>query len=273
MKIHTLGSAYDLHGRDKTASKAGADDACVANFTTVFQQNLTGAQAEVLNTKPEASENPFGVADVESLTSAFRTWKDSRQSVGASNDYLERIHDQADAFETLMHKASVEGGYVDPIAFIQGLSIQEHQTLQHIHSLAEPLSPGRLSQEGALNLLLPPNQRKDIDKNGFVMVGEAKTWVFPPVDAPAAVKAAWDQVVAESGKTELTLQGSFLPSPFEENAYIGTQVSSYLDLIAQRLEGAKLAQQYDFPWQRDERTQQIEFLTRFLSVLETTEVD
>lgn len=271
MKIQTTDASHSVQNHPKLSSQSAKNGSAIANFNTVFQQGLAKTPADASSTKQKELANPFGVADAESLSSAFYSWKESRQNAGVGNDYLERIQDQAGAFEVLMHKASAEGGFANPIAFITGLSNQERQTLQHIHSLAESIVPDRLSQEGALNLLLPPNQRKDIDKNGFVMVGEAKTWVFPPVDAPAEVKAAWEQVVAESEKTELTLQSSFMPSPFQENAYLGKKISTYLDLISQRLEGAKLAQKYDFPWQQDERTKQITFLTRFLEVLESTQ--
>jgi hypothetical protein len=276
MKIQTSGPSYgaqNLYGaqnRQSVSSKT-EEDAAMANFDAMFQSGLRGVKADASQATSAEPVNPFGVADAESLTSAFRAWKASRQGAGVGNDYLERIQEQADAFEALIHKASKEGGFADPIAFIKGLSSQERKTLQHIHSLAEPIAPGRLSEEGALNLLLPPNQLKDIDKNGFVMVGEAKTWFFPPVDAPDEVKAAWDKAVEESGQSSLALQGSFLPSPFQENAYLGTNVSSYLDLINERIEGAKFSQKYDFPWQQEDRKKQIAFLTRFLEILGETQ--
>ena len=167
MKIQSSGPTYNYNNVQLRKASSPSEDASTASssFDAMFQNRLKGANAGVSNTTSQVSDNPFGVADADTLISAFRTWKESRQGAGVGNDYLGRIHEQADAFEGLLQKASSEGGYADPIAFIQGLSAQERRSLQQIHSLAEPIAPGRLSKEGALNLLLPPNQLKDIDKN------------------------------------------------------------------------------------------------------------
>lgn len=267
MHIRTSDPSSIYH-RPEKAERQAEESSAMANFSTVFQQ-LAQAQSRQANTSDEAeAANPFGIETPAGQKAAFRSWLESRQSAGVGAEYLGNLSRQADAFEVLIDKAHQAGAYHDPKAFVLGLSSEERATLQQIHNIAEPIAPGRLTQEGALNLLLSPNQRKDIDKDGFVMVGEAKTWVFPPVDAPPEVKAAWDKAVAESDKSELLLQTAFMPPPFQENVYLGQDVNTYLDLISQRLSGAKESLKSDYEWQKEDRRKQIAFLTRFLEILE-----
>lgn len=269
MKIQT--QSTPLYNPLEKPNRSAEESSASPHFSTLFQQMAQARSSGSASAEPESSAESLGIAAPEAQKSAFHSWLASRQAQGAGPDYLDNLNQQTEAFEALIDKAYAANAYKDPQAFLKSLSTKELHTLQQVNSLAEPIATGRLSQEGALNLLLPPNQRKDLDKNGFVMVGEAKTWCFPPVDAPAEIKKAWDQAVAESGNSDLTMQGFFLPSPFQDNAYLGQNVKAYLDLTSQRINAAKEAQKLDFPWQQENRKKQIAFLNRFLELLELTD--
>lgn len=215
---------------------------------------------------PEPARTAWGVPDAESLKASFRDWQSDLQ--GFSEDALQRIEANAEAFEALIDKAAAAGGYGDPLAFVRGLSPQELAVLQRIHGLGDPIAADKLTEEGALNLLLPRNASKDIDHDGFVMIGAAKTWVFPPVDAPPEVKAAWDKTMSGFGGSQLVASGYFLPVP-GTSAYLGPQLGAYRQLVDQRLQGALFDKTYDMAWQHEDRKKQIAFLEAFLQELKS----
>lgn len=228
------------------------------------KQSPLASPAASADPAPVPARTAWGVPDAESLKASFRDWQ--RDLQGFSEEALQRIATHAEAFESLIDKAAAAGGYDDPLAFVRGLSPQDLAVLQHIHGLADPIAADKLSQEGALNLLLPRNASKDIDHDGFVMIGAAKTWVFPPVDAPPEVKAAWDKTVAGFGDSQLVASGYFLPVP-GTSAYLGAQLGAYRQLADQRLQGALFDRTYDMAWQHEERKKQIAFLEAFLQEL------
>ncbi len=67
--------------------------------------------------------------------------------------------------------------------------------LQRAASLADPISVGTLSEEGAANLLLAPTEGIDRDHDGILERGNAKIAVFPPPDASPKLRAAWAETV------------------------------------------------------------------------------
>ena len=88
--------------------------------------------------------------------------------------------------------------------FLQSLSQDELKLVQKAHSLARPIQLSALSREGAQNLLSQPDGSDlvDLNNDGLVEVGEGKTIHFPPVNAPASVKAAWQKATAELSESE-----------------------------------------------------------------------
>lgn len=90
-----------------------------------------------------------------------------------------------------------------PKNFLQSLSKAELAVIQKAHSLADTININRLSTEGATNLLTQPDPdfRVDLNNDGVVEVGEARTISFPPPNAPNHVKEAWKE--ATSGLSEL----------------------------------------------------------------------
>lgn len=94
---------------------------------------------------------------------------------------------------------------------LSAMSAEELRLLQKSVSLADPIQISSLSDEGARNLLAQPDRTGMVDLNndGIVEVGAARTVTFPPVNAPASVKTAWDNAtkdLSESDKMILQLQ-------------------------------------------------------------------
>jgi len=79
------------------------------------------------------------------------------------------------------------------------LSQDELGLLQKATSLAASIKVNSLSQEAAINLLDQPDRTGMVDLNndGIVEVGAARTMSFPPVNAPARVHAAWETATAD----------------------------------------------------------------------------
>lgn len=96
--------------------------------------------------------------------------------------------------------------------FLQSLSKDELALVQQANSLADNINIGGLSAEGAQNLLSQPDGSDlvDLNNDGIVEVGAARTIHFPPVNAPQYVKDAWAAATEgmspmEKGAMELTL--------------------------------------------------------------------
>lgn len=267
MKINGFG--YTDYTQTNTSTRKNALQSSEVSPLAFEEQFQTTARStkSVTEPSPQAPTTKWNIPTPETLKASFKTWANDLQVNNHGIDFVTRVHTHADAFEQLIDKAAANGGYNDPIAFIRGLSEQERAVLQHMHSLADPIAPGQLTEEGALNLLLPRSELKDINKDGFVMIGAAKTWFFPPVDASPAIRQAWEQATANMSEAErFTATGYFLPAP-DQPAYIGDNLDAYLQLVEGRLEGAKFSQQFDFSWQHEERKKQLAFLSDFLSLL------
>lgn len=104
-------------------------------------------------------------------------------------------------FGELLNHAKNESGSAKQR--LQALSAEQLTLLQKANSLADPINPVGLSEEAAANLLSQPDHSDKVDLNndGIVEVGQARTIIFPPVNAPAHVKAAWDE--ATEGMDEM----------------------------------------------------------------------
>ncbi|NVK54138.1 MAG: hypothetical protein HWE26_00875 [Alteromonadaceae bacterium] len=96
--------------------------------------------------------------------------------------------------------------------FLQSLSPEELKLVQKANSMAVSINVDSLSAEGAQNLLSQPDGSDlvDLNNDGLVEVGQAFTIRFPPVNAPASVKAAWDEATKdlppfEKATMELTM--------------------------------------------------------------------
>lgn len=99
-------------------------------------------------------------------------------------------------YAAVLNKAYSSGGIENARQFLGSLSTQELEAVRQNHCLADPIDTGSLSEEGAENLLLPEGYSVDLNHDGIDEVGAARTFSFPPKDAPAEFKEAWFQATA-----------------------------------------------------------------------------
>ncbi|GAA4438576.1 hypothetical protein [Bremerella cremea] len=100
------------------------------------------------------------------------------------------------SYGELLVRTYNEGGYADPQGFLQSLEKEDLEVVQHINRLAKPIDTDSLSQEAAINLLLPRPTQIDLDFNGLTQVGAANTIRFPNSRTPEAVVNAWNETTA-----------------------------------------------------------------------------
>jgi len=249
--------------------------ASVANSTSsaVVSQSLSGRSgASGSGSFAAALAGEAATSAASERLAEFEAWKRGYLKKGISEDHRQDVEESAETYRQVLEKASAKGGYDDPQAFLKTLSATELTAVQHIHCLAEPIDPASLDKEGALNLLYAPGQGKDIDRDGFLSVGEAKTWQFPPTDAPDSVKQAWNKATqGMSDKDVLLLQGAFLGATLpaamgQGSAYLGAD-ADYAGLTGGILDAARLAAMTAPAWQQESRATEIRALERFLSCL------
>ncbi|MDA7949060.1 MAG: hypothetical protein MPJ78_16480 [Hyphomicrobiaceae bacterium] len=100
-------------------------------------------------------------------------------------------------FAEIVQDAASTGGYQDPVGYIQSLSSKDIEVLRRVHSLAETRGVQNTNVEGAVNLLLPPQNHTDLNNDGLVNTGAAVGFVFPPPNAPQSVKDAWEETIKD----------------------------------------------------------------------------
>ena len=265
MEISSLSPNCSPLTRTEGTATSGNFQDLLSELTSRISTNSTLSATDKTTSPPVAQEALSRAAEI---TTQFRSWKTEYFKTGISEDRRQEVEKYSAGFEQIVNKAVANNGYGNPQAFVQSLSASELETLQHIHCLADPIIPQGLSKEGALNLLLSPDKKQDIDNDGFQMCGLAKCWQFPPVNAPEYIKKAWKETTANmSGGDTLLLMGSFMPPPAVDgtpgNAFISPD-ASYVDLIKERLDGARFSSKFDEPWQREYRKKEIQALELFL---------
>ncbi len=128
----------------------------------------------------------------DQIVTSWFDWFDGQRING-------RYQDSADAqlfeqsYGEILVQAYDQGGYADPKAFLDSLSEDQLEVVRRVHSLADPISVDELSEEGALNLLLPPPAQVDLNHDGFTRSGIAYGMRFPDSNTPADVTAAWEE--------------------------------------------------------------------------------
>lgn len=85
-----------------------------------------------------------------------------------------------DGFESIYQKAQKEDVQMgNAKEFLQGLSQEEMNILQHYSGLADEIDPTNISAEGAYNLLLRDDEQYDFNGNGTVEVGKGNRSLSP----------------------------------------------------------------------------------------------
>ncbi len=106
---------------------------------------------------------------------------------------------------------------------LKSLSTKERALVKKANSYGSDLTNShidQMSEEGARNMLVQPDYRFAVDFNndGIVEHGKAKTFVFPPPNAPDSVKDAWDKTMNSLNEDERLLASTiFLVMSWQEN--------------------------------------------------------
>ncbi|QDU51321.1 hypothetical protein Pan110_36870 [Gimesia panareensis] len=132
---------------------------------------------------------------VESLQRSWDSWFNSERTGRYSQ--VEKPDELKQSFGNIIVRAHNEGGYVDPKSFLKKLSREELEVVQKVQGLADPIDVDGLSEEGALNLLLPGAAQVDLNQDGFTRTGAAYGLRFPNSNTPAEVVAAWDEATKD----------------------------------------------------------------------------
>lgn len=258
-----------LQGGDQSA-QSSAHNAEGALFASLVSNHVNATDGP-----------PLGANTTASRQEDFNAWRTLYILRGVPSDRINEVDDYTPAFMEILNRASAANAEADPQAFINSLSASDMDVLKHIHSMGASIDPTQLTKEGALNLLQIPGHMKDIDNDGFARVGAAKLWQFPPFNAPAGVKNAWEETTKNMDFGDnLTLQASFLgisrfdtimnhagehstqlPAGFFENF-------DYIGMTKSVLESAEIARKFDESWQIETRNKQIAALKDFLSHLQ-----
>jgi len=108
----------------------------------------------------------------------------------------EQIENYSDLMGKIIEKR--EAGE-DAKSILKSFNANEMKLLQKANCLADPIKLEGLSEEGAQNLLNQQDRSNMVDLNndGIVEVGAARTMSFPPVNAPDSVKKAWEEATID----------------------------------------------------------------------------
>lgn len=105
--------------------------------------------------------------------------------------------------------------------YLSTLTPMELYIIQKEKRLAGSINIQKLSEEGAENLFVAFGDKRnyvDLNNDGITEIGQGKMFIFPPPNAPASVKDAWDKVTANMTDREKMLATSpFLLAQAEAN--------------------------------------------------------
>ncbi len=157
----------------------------------VFSQILEEAGRRGYASAQETqSEAPIS----EQIETSWTTWFDSE--IHGRYATRENRQDLKQGYGEILLKAHSENAYVAPQSFLGSLSNDELKTVQTVHSLAAPIDVNGLSEEGSLNLLLPPPAQVDLNNDGLTRSGLAYGIRFPDSNTPPEVTTAWEEATA-----------------------------------------------------------------------------
>ncbi|MCA9158538.1 MAG: hypothetical protein KDA72_09435 [Planctomycetales bacterium] len=164
-------------------------------------KNIQNVFSEVLR---EAGRQGYVSAEVaesaeplqERVQQSWDRWYQTERTGGryASSEAPKNL---GETFGNVLMKAYEQGAYVAPKPFLKGLTEAELKSVQNSHWLAEPINVDSLTEEGALNLLIPPAAQVDLNGDGFTRSGTAYGMKFPDSTTPREVTLAWDAATAE----------------------------------------------------------------------------
>ncbi len=234
-----------------------------------------------------ASASPAESASLtnEGVRDAWEDWfrEERLQGRYSSSD---RPAELKRGYGDLLTRAITEDAYAQPREFLEGLSKDELAIVQEVHALADPIITHSLTEEGALNLLLPRAAQIDLNQDGLTRTGKAWGLQFPDSNTPANVVEAWDEVTAGMSQRDLMFYGVVMRLPLltenmvfdQDGNYLhrhepgdpefrnpfAEQGFSYQQLAQDRIDGLEFVK-HQIPREKYER--ELEFWTRFQTLL------
>ncbi|WP_146371233.1 hypothetical protein [Symmachiella macrocystis] len=183
MRVQANDSVLVTANTQRVAAERGVQQVFTDILSSVGRSGFASA---------EASDGSAVTAD--EITDSWHEWL----NVSGHTRYttLDAAESTLEDFSELMVQAHDAGAYAAPQAFLSGLSDDQLQTIQHVHHLAQPINVGALSDEGALNLLLPPPAQVDLNHDGLTQSGIGYSLRFPDSHTPRAVADAWEEATA-----------------------------------------------------------------------------
>lgn len=176
----------------KVQSLSQMRSAADKNVQNVFSEVLRGAGRSGFASAVEGAEKGYVSQSLEERIQ--ETWGDWFQTAQLGRYASPQTPTNlGESFGHILGKAYEQGGYVAPHTFLSSLSGTELTTVQRAHLLADPIQVDSLSEEGALNLLLPPAAQVDLNRDGLTQSGTAYSLKFPDSSTPPAVVQAWEQ--------------------------------------------------------------------------------
>ncbi len=167
----------------------------------INDRNMQSVFSEVLR---EAGRQGYASAEVTKSTDPLQqrvqeTWDQWYQTERMGGRYAsaEAPKDLGKTFGSVLMKAYEQDAYVAPKPFLKGLSEAELKSVQNSHWLAEAINVDSLTEEGALNLLIPPAAQVDLNGDGFTRSGVAYGMKFPDSSTSREVTLAWDAAMAD----------------------------------------------------------------------------
>lgn len=180
-----------------TLTRQQRRDAAGEEVQNLFNEILTQAgQSGYASAEAYESEN-----SVE--TDIQQTWDDwfTVSNVGNYPDGVSS-QDLNTGYGQILVRAYNEGGYLDPKGFLSGLSEEDLEIIQHVSRLVDPINPNAITDEGALNLLIPMPAQVDANNDGLTQVGKGNSIRFPDSRTPEAVVNAWNETTADMPPAE-----------------------------------------------------------------------
>ena len=169
---------------------------------SVFSQVLTEAgRAGYASAEAVGEEVPM----TEQIAASWSDWFDG-EHCGGRYQTLDEFEQFKQTYGDLLVRAYEEDGYSDPKAFLNTLSREDMSVVQKINGLANPIRVDSLTEEGALNLLLPAAAEVDLNRDGFTRNGLGYGMRFPDSNTPPEVVGAWEEATAGLDFEELMIR-------------------------------------------------------------------
>lgn len=184
-------------------------------YLNVYNQNQVAASAsltEVLPLQTDTAEISKEAKDAQTLASALKRSEKMMALRGLNRDEVAEFRDILKQYE--------DSGK-DTKTFLKSLDFDQRDLVKRANSYGTRFTDANIdswSKEGAANMLREQDWRFaiDINSDGIVDHGAGKSFVFPPVNSPDAVKDAWEIMSKDmTDKEAMLFTMRFLPFKIE----------------------------------------------------------